>query len=235
MNARQDRHGQPLAVRGVRPGAGRCLLVGTGATLGFLAVARPLVADLTTAAASGPVAFTELLVRGSAVLALICATWLWLCTALVVVDALRHHGHRPRPGVPQGWRRIVLAACGVALTGAVLGPAAQAAPAEPGPPTVEGHLLDGLPLPERATGGGPARSPSPALRVRPGDTLWGLAAQQLPASADPATIASLWHRIYAHNAAVIGPDPDLLLPGQRLHLPSPAHGATECCTHREES
>lgn len=53
-----------------------------------------------------------------------------------------------------------------------------------------------------------------------GDTLWDLAASRLPAHATDAEIAAEWPRWHAENAAVIGPDPDLLLPGQLLRAPA---------------
>ncbi|MFD7879970.1 transglycosylase family protein [Streptomyces sp. NPDC059766] len=55
----------------------------------------------------------------------------------------------------------------------------------------------------------PARSTSRGdYTVRPGDTLSGIAARH----------GTDWQRIYAANKAVIGDDPDVILPGQRLAL-----------------
>lgn len=56
--------------------------------------------------------------------------------------------------------------------------------------------------------------------VRRGDTLWDLAARTLPGTATDAEIAVEWPRWYAANADIVGPDPDLLLPGQRLRVPA---------------
>lgn len=56
--------------------------------------------------------------------------------------------------------------------------------------------------------------------VRRGDTLWAIAARGLGPGASAAEIAAAWPRWFAANAAVIGPDPDLLLPGQLLRPPS---------------
>ncbi len=55
--------------------------------------------------------------------------------------------------------------------------------------------------------------------VRRGDSLWDIAARHLGADASAAEIATEWPRWHAANAAVIGADPDLLLPGQRLLPP----------------
>lgn len=57
------------------------------------------------------------------------------------------------------------------------------------------------------------------VRVAAGDSLWSLAARQLGPAADPAAIASQWPKWYELNRAVIGHDPNLLLPGQLLKVP----------------
>lgn len=56
--------------------------------------------------------------------------------------------------------------------------------------------------------------------VRRGDTLWDLASRHLGPAASDAEIAASWPRWYEANAATIGADPDLLLPGQVLRPPS---------------
>ncbi len=61
--------------------------------------------------------------------------------------------------------------------------------------------------------------------VRPGDTLWAIAAADLAArgataSPAPAEVAAYWPRVYALNRKVIGPDPAVIEPGQRLRLPA---------------
>jgi resuscitation-promoting factor RpfA len=59
-----------------------------------------------------------------------------------------------------------------------------------------------------------------AHTVRPGDTLWGIAAAHLPpAWRSPATIDRYWRQVYRANRAVLGPDPDLIHPGTRLRVP----------------
>ncbi|MFP5298779.1 MAG: LysM peptidoglycan-binding domain-containing protein [Actinomycetota bacterium] len=54
--------------------------------------------------------------------------------------------------------------------------------------------------------------------VRPGDTLWDIAAESL-GSADRARVARYWPRIHRANRAVIGPNPGFLVPGTVLFLP----------------
>lgn len=67
--------------------------------------------------------------------------------------------------------------------------------------------------------------------VRPGDTLWDIARRHLPAGASDASIARAWPRWYAANRAVIGSDPDLLLPGQRLRSPDRRPTGTSSSQH----
>jgi nucleoid-associated protein YgaU len=106
-------------------------------------------------------------------------------------------------------------------------------------------VLAGLPVPDRATAvtrmavvfshadqhphtTHPHAHPHPhAGTTRPervtvveGDTLWRLAARTLPASARDARVANRWHHLYELNRDVIGDDPNLIQPGQRLLLPT---------------
>jgi hypothetical protein len=59
-----------------------------------------------------------------------------------------------------------------------------------------------------------------AVLVHPGDTLWGIAAGQAGAAQSSARLARTWPRWYAANRAVIGADPDHIVPGQVLHAPT---------------
>lgn len=106
------------------------------------------------------------------------------------------------------------------------------ASADPVPPIV--RLADGTVDPSNEAEHAPRHVVAPAqvtataaasthVVVR-GDSLWRIAAATLqrrtsqePTSAD---IASFWPRIYAANRSVIGSDPNLILPGQQLTIPS---------------
>ena len=57
--------------------------------------------------------------------------------------------------------------------------------------------------------------------VRPGDTLWAIARADLPADADDGAVARRVREIHQTNRAVIGTDPDLIRPDQRLRMPRP--------------
>lgn len=56
--------------------------------------------------------------------------------------------------------------------------------------------------------------------VTAGESLWAIAADNLPDSATDAEIAAAWPQWYRANAAVIGADPDLIRPGQLLLAPT---------------
>lgn len=77
------------------------------------------------------------------------------------------------------------------------------------------HELTGLRLPDRPIG----REPSPAVVVRAGDTLWAIAAASLPDGSSDADIAIACARWHSANREVIGDDPDLIFPAQRLSPP----------------
>ncbi len=219
----------------------RCLAVWVMTTILAGALVAWLLPPVAPGGAAQPGGFGQLLVACCALAGAACTGWLWLLVTLVVADA---RGDRPaRAGIPPVVRRIVLGLCGLSLAGGLTTPAhaARADRPVPGPTSASAteSLLEGLPLPDRATSttawlgslGALARSrptesprPSPrpdAIRVQPGDTLWGLAAAGLPADAGSEEIDRRWRQIYRTNRDAIGADPDLIRPGQRLLLPHP--------------
>jgi len=56
--------------------------------------------------------------------------------------------------------------------------------------------------------------------VRPGDCIWLIAARRLGPTATTGDIAAESGRWYGANAPVVGPDPDLIRPGQVLIAPT---------------
>jgi hypothetical protein len=76
-----------------------------------------------------------------------------------------------------------------------------------------------------ATSGAPGAPAAGERMVVRGDCLWHIAADsllgqlgRLPTDGEIATAVHAW---WSANADVIGPDPDLLLPGQMLRPPGP--------------
>jgi len=214
---------------------GRAVAVWGTATM----AAAGLIAWLAAVVAGprGP-GFGGWLVTGSGVAGALCVTWLWVLITAVVADAVRGRT-APRTGVPGFVRRIVLAACGAALATGLLAPAHadQGPAAEPGPrPAATAALPVGLPLPDRTTTttrwlgmlGRHAAIQVPvrgrqadALVVAPGDSLWAIARSTLPPRVSDAEVERLWQDIYRANRDVVGADPDLIRPGQRLVMPHP--------------
>jgi nucleoid-associated protein YgaU len=115
-------------------------------------------------------------------------------------------------------------ALGVSLA---TGPAfAGVAMATPGvaPVTAAHAIAQSLPRLDRPLGAaasldrpvGPAPRP---VTVRRGDSLWLIAERGLGRRPGSSEIAKEWPRWYAANRTVIGDDPDLIRPGQRLRPP----------------
>jgi hypothetical protein len=186
----------------------------TGGACGLVAWALPV-------ALAGPGhSFDTVLVWACAGAVTAATCWLWVVVTVVTTDALRGLAQRRR-GVPAGVRTVVLVLGGAAIAGGLASPAVAAGQGPAGP-----QVLAGLRLPERVAVGPEAVAPvappvgmpaATTVRVSPGDTLWDLAARRLGAGAS-------WPAIYALNRDVIGPDPGVITPGQRLVLPSDTAG-----------
>jgi hypothetical protein len=140
----------------------------------------------------------------------------------------------PEPATPGTWRP----AAGAATSGTWRPAASAAARQGTWRPAASGAATPGTSRPAAsgaAQVGQDASTVSPAPRwrpadqsptppaatvvVAPGDTLWDIAARHLPVGASAADIATAWPAWYAANAATIGPDPGLILPGQVLVTP----------------
>jgi hypothetical protein len=68
----------------------------------------------------------------------------------------------------------------------------------------------------------PPAAGSDRVVVHRGDTLWDIVRRRLGPHASDAEVARVWPHWHAANLTVIGPDPDVLLPGQILRAPDPA-------------
>ncbi|WP_162799426.1 LysM peptidoglycan-binding domain-containing protein [Nocardioides sp. 616] len=225
----------------------RCLLVwltttsacGAGAWL----CTRTLTEPGDGTASSG---FDSLLLAAAALAGVVSLGWIWLVATLASCEAARGRTSARHGGA---LRRLVLAACGGALLLSSTGPALAHAgdAARPGRHGVPSSVA-GLPFPDRATdprigvqvepqhtaqsrgvsaplasrdpGPPPTDGPGEVRVVRQGDTLWALASERLPGSATPEQVDRAWRAIHRRNREVVGPDPDLIVPGQSLVLPA---------------
>ena len=196
---------------GMQVSRGRCVAVWGAATVG----ATGLVAWSLPVALAGPGdSFDTALVWGCAGAVALATCWLWVVATVVTADALRGLA-TVRRGIPAGVRTALLVLGGAAIAGGLASPVLAAGQGPAGP-----QVLAGLRLPERvAVGPEAVRGAAPSRRSGslPGDTLWDIAARRLGAGAS-------WPAIYALNRDVIGPDPGVITPGQRLVLPSEATG-----------
>ncbi|MDO2932739.1 LysM domain-containing protein [Paeniglutamicibacter sulfureus] len=71
---------------------------------------------------------------------------------------------------------------------------------------------------QRLVGGGNTR-PATEVVVSPGDSLWSIAARNLPEGASAEEISASWPRWYEANRQLIGPDPNKLYIGMVLQAP----------------
>ncbi len=204
----------------------RCAVVAVGLTATLWGAVAVLVGVLM---APPPETTDQGLVRLCLGALAVAAGWAWLQAMAGVADAWRGVA---ACATRHGVRRLALAVCGVVLAGAVCGPA------HAGTASISGTGRDRRDQERR-------RSPIPKLRPTPwpgyrfpsaprvppirgrrtttsssgsGDTLWALAEHHLPARSTDGRVTTAWHDLYRRNRDVIGPDPDLILPGQVLRL-----------------
>ncbi|WP_163547580.1 LysM peptidoglycan-binding domain-containing protein [Candidatus Frankia nodulisporulans] len=101
--------------------------------------------------------------------------------------------------------------------GTAAAPPSRAASAAPNDPLVpSAHRGTGVP----AAGAAGSGQSGEEIVVRRGDTLWSIAARALGPDATTDQIAAEWPRWWAANLGVIGHDPNVILPGQRLTPPT---------------
>ncbi len=183
---------------------------------------------------TGPQDSFEVLLRDGAI-ALLALTAVWgaVVGAAVLVEAASAGRFRAaaRLGCPPGWHRWLLTVATAVLAALLVAPSATAEERR----LPAARMLDGLALPDRAPGGTASETPQQNLRAReppsvsgwvtvqPGDSLWRISRRLLPADASAGSIAELTRTLYALNRTTLGADPDLIRPGQRLHVPPAAH------------
>jgi hypothetical protein len=152
----------------------------------------------------GPDAVVDLLVAGCATGLSLALAWLWVVTTATVAGLLTGQA-RAGGGTT---RRLVLLACGVAVAAGTALPAAAVGG--------EGRGLAGLALPDRAVAAAAPQQQGEDYVVRPGDSLSSIALAH-PRGTGP--LEERWRAIWQANRDVVGDDPDLIIPGQELHLP----------------
>ena len=196
------------------------------------------VASSADAFGSSTIAFAPL-VAVAALLAWALVAWLLVVAAATLASRLPGLAGRAASSVarhvaPAVLRRVFDVALGVTMAVGVVGatPAAASPPVPPAPPAATASLdwPTGRPTPTSDanpttttathTAAAPARPAAGApVVVRPGDSLWAVAADHLPADASEAEVAQLWPTWWAANREAIGADPDLIHPGLRLAPP----------------
>lgn len=156
--------------------------------------------------------FDALLTHGATAALALAGCWALVVVVAVAVEA-RSAGRvqlAERAGCPRAVRLWLLGMFVAVLAGVAPAGASDAGSGPAGTGPSLGAALDGLPLPDRADGA------SGHVVVEPGDSLWRIARGLLPADASDSAVADTAAHLYAGNRRTIGPDPDLLRPGQRL-------------------
>ncbi len=207
----------------------RCLLavcsaaaIGGGLWWAAAELVQEIWAFLVTGnARPGGVTFDRLIVDMAACGAVVAAAMLVLSALLTVLATLTGStfpwlARLAKVSGPPWWRRAVLAACGLAIATPAAASAAAAHDTDHhgGCATSCAVRLDGLSLPDL-----PVADPPDRITVRPGDSLWSLAGDDLGPRAGDVEIARRVAALYAANRSTIGPDPDLIFPGTHLHAP----------------
>jgi nucleoid-associated protein YgaU len=166
--------------------------------------------------------FDTTLTRGAVGALGLAAVWAVLVVVAVALEARTGGRLRfaERTGCPPAVRAWLLGVLVAVLAGVAPAEASDSG-SQAGSGTVDA-ALDGLPLPDRPAGAAPppARAVTRVV-VRPGDSLWRIARERLP-DATNAEVSRAVDALYADNRRSIGPDPDVIRPGQPLDFPSPS-------------
>jgi hypothetical protein len=205
------------------------LLVVGGAGRGLVGPRAAELFGLLTGRSSGPVRFDRLLLDLLGLVGVLTYLGVVGSVALTVgLAAARGPVGRP-PNHPAArtvvrWAALVSGVCGLGMAVAPAGSSASWPAAthdrdrpEVARPDDTRPTLTGLPMPALPAAG--ITTPDRPVVVVPGDCLWRIAADRLPAPATDVGVAAAVDRWYTRNRAVIGPDPDLILPGTRLEQP----------------
>lgn len=142
------------------------------------------------------------------------ATWAAAPAALLPHETPERAGGSPQPDRPGEQQDP---ATGPSDTGDLpaLGWGQQPGPAAPSEPA------PGSPPDDAGMPGGTEAPKLTLVTVRPGDSLWSITDDLIgPGDDPPEVIASSWPALYEANRDLIGPDPDSIVPGQELVVPT---------------
>ncbi|MDT7570578.1 MAG: hypothetical protein QOE05_752 [Actinomycetota bacterium] len=201
---------------------------------GLLLLAAAPMPPAAVAALTAPAGAADPLAPLISLLALMAwALLTWLLLVALATSAARLPGLPGRVAdrcagrvAPAGVRRLVDVALGLTVAASVLGaaPASAGTHVPPAPPAAAASLDWPTPRPTVAPSLDWPRTnaaPAPAhVIVEPGDSLWAIAADHLPAGAGDAQIAQAWPTWWSANRAAVGPNPDLIHPGLSLTPPA---------------
>lgn len=164
--------------------------------------------------------FDTLLTRGALGALVLAGGWAVLVVAAVALEARTAGRIRlaERAGCPPLVRLWLLGVFVAVIAGVAPANASDTGSGTSG--ATVGAALDGLPLPDRVAGA-PNDSRGRVVVVRQGDSLWRIARRRLPGGAADPEVATAVAALYAANHRTIGPDPDHLVPGQRLLVDDP--------------
>jgi resuscitation-promoting factor RpfA len=183
----------------------------TGAAYVLIHLGPSTLAEAQSAATS-----EALVTAGCELVGLTVLAWVAGGTVLSLGAALPGWLGRGADALARRWapvlvRTAVRASLGLGLAAATSVPALAASAPSPAP---QWPSLDRAPVPAVA----PAHHTQPYV-VRPGDTLWEIAARHLGGHPTAADIAKAWPAWWAANRNVVGDNPNLIHPGQRLGSP----------------
>ncbi len=166
--------------------------------------------------------FDSALAALASLLLVAISAWILSCVALAFLASRTGVALRlSRAITPRFLRRaLFLGAAGALAIGPAMAGSTGQGPQGQDQGSVS-RVLDGLRLPDRPMGLQPRHVlTAPATyTVKPGDTLWAIAARDLDPTTSPMEIAAAMLRWYAANRSLIGADPNLIFPGQQLNRP----------------
>jgi nucleoid-associated protein YgaU len=199
-------------------GLGRAVraLAVTGVPAGLCTVLVETVASETRRLwhQRGVLAFDDLVLVAALLVLTAAAGWLTVAVVLSLATGLLRcsqsaAGRLAQRITPSVCRALLGGACGAAVLAAtVTTPPASAGAAALPLPDRPVDLLAATVVPSHAS-----------VRVRPGDTLWAIAARHLPTTATAAAVERAWPVWFHRNRGALGPDPHLIHPGTRLTVP----------------